>query len=114
MSKNSFEKKWKSATEVVFEVLTAQPETREDDRLLIQHTMQCYLRLDGHNPLLMSATKFLRLYTSQTKWPSFATILRIRRKWQAQNPDLQGDNYIARKNHQHRVVAFLEGELKVD
>mgnify|MGYP003673215095 CR=1 FL=1 len=114
MSNGTVQQNWHSATDVVFQILTNSPETREDDRILIQHTMTWYLRDNGHNPLLMSAAKFLRLYTSQTKWPSFGTILRIRRKWQAQNPDLQGDNYIARKNHQHRVIGFLKCKLKID
>jgi len=103
-----FEKQWTSSKHVVYHMLSKHSAAREDDRILIKRVMEEYLKESGHNPLFMTAAKFLRLYTDSEKWPSFATILRHRRKWQSENPILRGDNYIARKNNQVQVQKLLD------
>ena len=110
---DNFHKKWRSAKQVVFEVLNESPEAREDDRVLIQHVMTKYLLADNYSPMFLSTAKFLRLYTNPEKFPSFASILRHRRNWQSKNPDLQGDNYEARKSSQHTQKALMsKNDLK--
>jgi hypothetical protein len=102
-----FEKSWESARQRVFEILSKHPETREDDRVLIQYVMESYLKDGGFFMPLMNIKKFFKLYCEQDRWPSVATILRYRRKWQEKDVSLRGANYELRKGNQTKVIHFL-------
>lgn len=89
---------------LVKEILTEKPETRDDDYLLWVETIQ--RTTEGKIDYSMSFVTFL--YTAKFLGiPQFETVSRARRKVQEQHPELKGKGKV-RKARADREVDFKD------
>ena len=89
--------------DLVFEILTNDPLTRDNDNLLICEVWK--RQVDNLN--FMNFVKFENLFT-QNKLHAPESITRCRRKHQEQNPHLRGQEYYKRHEQQEEVKNQLK------
>ena len=91
---------------IVEKALTENPVYRDDDKKLVSHIWYNLItstrRIDG-----MTA-KDLLIALGNDELPSWETIIRARRKLQEMFPDLRGELYEKRHEHQKVVLSELE------
>ena len=92
-------------TEIVRQVLTDKPVSRDDDFKLIGYVYKAI------NPdVLDKPFRTVMWYHGELDLPSFETIRRTRQKLQAENPDLRGEAYVKRINKQKDYIdKFVTG-----
>lgn len=101
-----------SIKQTVFDLLTADPRTRNSDRLLILRVWST------QNPSLRNADYSFQTFALDFKAGEYAdteSIRRIRQKIQQQHPDLQGSVYTQRKGEEkimrNEIVKMKTGNL---
>lgn len=92
--------------DVVFKLLTENPHLRDDDNKLIATVWYKSLTKNGVDAKQITGFDLLRRF-SLGKLPNTKSILRVRRKLQAENPNLQGEKYQVRQKSQDSVIEQL-------
>lgn len=87
-------------------VLEDNPVTRDNDNKLTVIIWSWELREKGHDPNLLSAQGFLKMYY-EGKLTNSESITRARRKLQELHPELRGNNYQVRQANQEKVKKDL-------
>jgi len=87
-------------------VLQDNPTTRDNDNKLTAIIWHQELKEKGHDPNLLSAQGFVKMYY-EGKLTNSESITRARRKLQELHRELRGKNYQARQANQEKVKKDL-------
>jgi len=82
----------------VKQILTDYPKTREDDNFLYIKFLQLYTDIDVHKDLFT-----IFVYSKEYNLPSYASIIRARRKIQVDNAELEAPARMKKIREQEEV-----------
>ena len=100
-------KKLMTTTKAVKNILEEAPETRDNDYLLWLRTIE---EMTAEDIKILSFSYVIR-NINFLGLPNYETVSRVRRKLQAEYPELKGEKGLIRAQNKERFIAYSRAEV---